>query len=220
MSGYDVFEQLDGTYAIMGPNGIVLDGFESLDAAQKAAEEYSKTGTITVKDEKIQLPDPDPDPQAVENLVDKSGVRMWQPKTWRDFIVEHRKISIAVAALILFSILMLIAAISFAIQNSSLQTQKTELTKENDRIEAARKEALAELDDKNNQIYVCQESLKTAWKAWNRRNQVFIDTINEIFTTDAQQITDDNTLAALDFLNTQDCNPTMDENDIFTSTGG
>lgn len=157
------------------------------------------------------------DEKTKELLVGQSGIKIWT-RNWRDKILENKKIVIVslIVAIIFAGTFTMAVTKTMKIQDQqktieALQTDNTQLGLDV-------KSAEGRANTAEDKVFLCQTSLETAWKAWDRRNQVILDILSNIFSGDTSIVENDNTLAALDFVNAKDCNPGMDPNLIFKSS--
>ena len=165
----------------------------------------------------IELPEPDLEVQ--EKLVEQSGIRMWlTPATWREHILANKKLFATIAILVFLVVVLSAVTIAQTLTVQDKQDQIVALDKEVRRAETNLKEAEADLLESQEKVYACQQSLETAWKAWDRRNQLMVSVLSNLFTSNSTDIEGDNTTAGAEFLLAQmDCSPGMDSSEIFTN---
>ena len=161
----------------------------------------------------------DPDTEKTETLVEKSGVRLWlQPKTWRNKIVDNKLVVILIAMLV---VIFIASSIVFYTKTNKINEQKkaiAELKTTNSDLEIEKQDAVDAKNIAEDKVYTCQAAVETAWTAWDRRNALVGKIFDNLFGGDVTGIIEeDNTLMALDFLNTENCNPYMDKDKIFQS---
>lgn len=154
----------------------------------------------------------------IEVLVDNSGVRMWQPKTWRDWVLANKKKTIAFAIVLILLLGTFATSVSLVQSNDKLEKSNTALETKNRELASDVRVAEADLADAKVKIYDCQQSVETAWRAWDRRNQVMVSVLSNLFTSNTTDIEGDNTTAGAEFILAQiDCAPGMDADSIFTN---
>ena len=153
----------------------------------------------------------------IEVLVDQSGIKMWQPKTWRDWVTEHKKTCIAFGVLSILFLGTFVTSLNLVLSNEKLEKSYTTLKSSNRQLTTDVSDAEDAQRSAESKTYDCQVALKTAWGAWDRRNGVMIKMLENLFSSDTSIVTDDNTTAAIEFRSAVDtCNPGMDPNEIFT----
>lgn len=78
-----------------------------------------------------------------------------------------------------------------------------------------------DIEELNRELQGCGEDLELAWKAWDRRNGVWIRAVEafgtDLFDARVDEMTADNGLMAQNFLSTKGCAPHLDETEIFAS---
>lgn len=160
----------------------------------------------------------DTEPKEKEKIVEDSGIKMWlSPKSWREKIVDNKKIS---AVTIVTALLIIALTTISVIQSVTINNKDKKIVVLNAKVVRAEREAeeaRSAQADAESQVSVCQESLKVAWKAWNRRNDVMVRMLSNLFSGDTSGVKDDNDTAAIEFRVARDtCDPYMDANEIFT----
>lgn len=152
-----------------------------------------------------------------EILVDKSGVKMWlDAKSYRDKIKNNKIEFIIFLVLILIITSLSIGIVSKQSTNSSLVEKNTELTRNNKVLKSSTDAAEQEAAYSDRKLTDCKLALDSAWRAWDRRNQLIITILNNIFGGKSEAVEEDNKLAGQDFALAQECDPSLDANDIFT----
>lgn len=142
----------------------------------------------------------------IETIVDKSGLRMWHG--YDKHLRWGKWVAWALIAIIILTLL--VVNIQYRSKVKTKTKQIMALRKDNKSIQK-------DLNSANDLVSTCQYDVELAWKAYNRRNQVIGNSLSNVFSGDTSGITADNTQGAYDFLTTKDCNPNMDNNEIFTS---
>lgn len=160
-------------------------------------------------DDEPIIPIPEPDPEIKDKLVEQSCISIWEPKQLKDRIKEHRKgfaVSVTVAAVI---VILFILAASLYSQRNTAEDKLAASQKKVSRLTEENRSLQSDLNDANTHIQVCQTAVTTAWDAWERRNEMFVAVLSNIFNSNTGDIEYDNSLAALDIMNGRDCDPTL-----------
>jgi hypothetical protein len=155
----------------------------------------------------IEIPEPEIDIR--EEAVEQSGIKVWQPITWREKAKENwRNLLVLTIATIISLVLAVCLILTVQAKGRTEDTLKATQTK----LRASQKQAdnlQVDLNSANSKISLCQDRLTTAWSAWERRNNVFVSVLGNIFSDNTSAIDQDNTQAGLDILNGRDCDPTL-----------
>lgn len=162
----------------------------------------------------------DTDEKLAEELVEKSGIKIWlQPKTWRQKIVDNKKTAIAIAltVVLILGLVTTITAQALTIKDKNVEIADTKHKLKMSESDLA--DAISAKDEAESDLAICQDTTETAWKAWNRRNDLVVSVFSNLFgVTNSSAIDNDNTLAASEFLIARTtCNRNMDASEIFSN---